>query len=131
VLDHSVSRALETADPTRPVIAHSGVWPSLGSGGTDAHLYFGWYHGDERDLPRFLAAWPRFARFVSEFGAQAVPMTDDFMEPDGWPDPDRDRLPRTHALQQAIFHRFAAPAGLPPLDARRQAPPPSQATVHN
>src|SRR5439155_528069 len=41
VLDHSVSRALETADPTRPVIAHSGVWPSLGSGGTDAHLYFG------------------------------------------------------------------------------------------
>ena len=41
VLDHSVSRALETSDPTRPVVAHSGVWPSFGSGGTDAHLYFG------------------------------------------------------------------------------------------
>ena len=41
--------------------------------GTDSHLYFGWYHGEERDLPGFAAAWPRMVRFVSEFGAQAVP----------------------------------------------------------
>src|SRR5437764_1848781 len=59
VLDHSIKRALETADPTRPVVAHSGVLPHPGSGGTDTHLYFGWYHGTERDLPRALSAWPR------------------------------------------------------------------------
>ena len=41
--------------------------------GTDSHLYFGWYHGEERDLPGFAAAVPRMVRFVSEFGAQAVP----------------------------------------------------------
>jgi beta-mannosidase len=129
VLDHSVTRALETADPTRPVIAHSGVWPSLGSGGTDAHLYFGWYHGHERDLPRFLAAWPRFARFVSEFGAQAVPMSDEFMEPDRWPDLDWDRLRHTHALQKPIFDRFVPPADFATLDAWRQATQQYQATV--
>ena len=36
--------------------------------GTDSHLWFGWKVGDERDLPAFLARWPRMARFVSEFG---------------------------------------------------------------
>jgi beta-mannosidase len=129
VLDHSVSRALETADPTRPVIAHSGVWPSLGSGGSDAHLYFGWYHGHERDLPRFLAAWPRFARFVSEFGAQAVPISDEFMEPERWPDLDWDRLRHTHSLQKPIFDRLVAPADFATLDAWRQATQHYQATV--
>jgi beta-mannosidase len=129
VLDHSVSRALETADPTRPVIPHSGVWPSLGSGGTDAHLYFGWYHGHERDLPRFLAAWPRFARFVSEFGAQAVPMSDEFMEPERWPELDWDRLRHTHSLQKPIFDRVVPPADHATLDAWRQATQQYQATV--
>ena len=31
--------------PTRPVNPHSGVLPRRGSGGTDTHFYFGWYHG--------------------------------------------------------------------------------------
>ena len=62
VLDRSVGRALEQR---RPV---PGRWsptrasgPTRCSGGTDIHLYFGWYQGDERDLPRLLAtvpAWP-------------------------------------------------------------------------
>ena len=73
VLDASVTRALERHDGTRPVIPHSGVLPHPGSGGTDTHLYFGWYYGDERDLPAFCAAFPRMARFVSEFGAKAIP----------------------------------------------------------
>ena len=48
----SIKRALRRADGTRPVIAHSGVWPHPPKlDGTDTHLYFGWYHGDERDLP--------------------------------------------------------------------------------
>jgi beta-mannosidase len=70
-LDNTVRRALEKADPSRPVIAHSGVWPHPGGMGTDSHLYFGWYHGDERDLPGFARAFPRMVRFVSEFGARA------------------------------------------------------------
>lgn len=73
-LDRSIARSLRKADGTRPVIPHSGVWPHLPQlDGTDTHVYFGWYHGDERDLPRFLAVVPRMARFVSEFGAQSVP----------------------------------------------------------
>ena len=44
MLDRSVKRALEQADGTRPVIAHSGVLPHPPQlDGTDSHLYFGWY----------------------------------------------------------------------------------------
>src|SRR3546814_5763734 len=65
VLDRSVKRALEKADGTRPVIAHSGVLPHPPLlDGTDSHLYFGWYHGDERELSGFLRAMPRMGRFV-------------------------------------------------------------------
>ena len=107
VLDHSIKRALEKADATRPVIPHSGVLPHPGSGGTDSHLYFGWYHGDERDLPGFARMWPRLVRFVSEFGAQAVPAAAaDFIDTERWPDLDWDRLARRHALQRSMFERL-------------------------
>ncbi|MGI8793213.1 MAG: glycoside hydrolase family 2 protein [Acidimicrobiales bacterium] len=112
VIDRQVKRALHKADPTRPVVAHSGVWPGLASGGTDSHLYFGWYWGEEQDLAAFCAAWPRQARFVSEFGAQAVPVAADFMEPHRWPDLDWDRLAEHHALQR----QFMAAQGLDPSD---------------
>jgi beta-mannosidase len=72
-LDRTVKRAIEKADGTRPVIAHSGVVPHPGGLGTDSHLWFGWFHGDERDLPGFARAFPRMVRFVSEFGARSVP----------------------------------------------------------
>jgi beta-mannosidase len=122
VLDRSVKRALEKADGSRPVIAHSGVLPHPPQlDGTDSHLYFGWYHGDERDLPGFLRAMPRMARFVSEFGAQAVPATADFCEPHRWPDLDWDRLARTHALQRPIFERHVPPEEFASFDAWREA----------
>ena len=73
VLDLRVHRALRKADKSRPATPHSGLLPGPISPGTDSHLYFGWYHGDERDLPKYLRRFPRLARFVSEFGAQAVP----------------------------------------------------------
>jgi beta-mannosidase len=111
VLDRSIKRALERGDGTRPVVAHSGVVPHPPLlDGTDSHLYFGWYHGHERDLPRFLRAVPRLARFVTEFGAQAVPTDARFCEPERWPDLDWDRLGRTHALQKALFDRHVPPA---------------------
>jgi beta-mannosidase len=111
VLDRSVKRAFEQGDGSRPVIAHSGVLPHPPLlDGTDSHLYFGWYHGDERDLPGFLRALPRMGRFVTELGAQAVPASADFCAPERWPDLDWDRLGHTHALQKAIFDRVVPPA---------------------
>src|SRR4051794_4731079 len=105
VLDGSIKRTLEKADPTRPVVPHSGVLPHVGSGGTDTHVYFGWYHGDERDFPTFCQRVPRLARFVTEFGAQAVPNTDEFIRPEQWPDLDWERLGHNHALQKAVFDK--------------------------
>lgn len=73
VLDLSVHRALTRADPSRPVIAHSGVLPGPTSGGTDTHLSFGWEHGDERDLAVYVGRFPRLSRFVTGLAAQSVP----------------------------------------------------------
>ncbi len=130
VLDRSVKRALEKADGSRPVIAHSGVLPHPPQlDGTDSHLYFGWYHGHERDLPGFLRAMPRMARFVSEFGAQAVPASAEFCEPERWPDLDWDRLARTHALQRPLFDRHVAPADHATFDEWRAATQAYQAVV--
>src|SRR6266851_682866 len=121
VLDSSIRRALERADPTRPVIAHSGVLPGLASADSDSHLYLGWYHGTERDLPRWLERVPRLGRFLSEFGAQAVPASDEFMEPARWPDLDWDRMERTHGLQKAIFDRRVPPRDYPTFAGWRDA----------
>ncbi|MBW3650652.1 MAG: hypothetical protein KY458_08815 [Actinobacteria bacterium] len=116
VLDRSLRRALEKADPSRPVTAHSGIPPA------DSHLYFGWYHGRDADLTKALAAWPRLATFVSEFGAQAVPDSDGFLDPDRWPHLDWDHLGRHHALQKLFFERNGlAPAAFATLAQWREA----------
>lgn len=129
VLDASVKRAFEKADGSRPVVAHAGVLPHPGAGGTDSHLWFGWYHGDERDLPQALGVWPRLARFVGEFGAQAVPETADFMEPERWPDLDWARLARAHALQKWVFDRRVPPADHATFEEWQRATQAYQATV--
>jgi beta-mannosidase len=129
VLDRSIRSALAKADTTRPVVAHSGIPPGPFSGGTDSHLYFGWYHGDERDLPGFLAAWPRMARFVSEFGAQAVPDNAEFMDAEKWPDLDWDHLRRRHALQRWLFDQRVPPADHDTFDGWRDATQAYQATL--
>jgi beta-mannosidase len=113
VLDRSVARAMSRSDHTRPVVRHSGVLPGIAESGTDSHLYHGWYHGDLRGLARSVRRWPRLARFVSEFGAQAVPDDSAWMEPERWPDLDWERLARHHALQRDVFDRR-----MPPTDAK-------------
>ena len=113
VLDRSVARAIGRRDNTRPVVRHSGVLPGLAEPGTDSHLYHGWYHGDLHGLAANLRRWPRLGRFVSEFGAQAVPDHAEWMEPERWPDLDWERLARHHALQRDIFDRR-----MPPTDAK-------------
>jgi beta-mannosidase len=122
VLDRAIKRTLESADGTRPVIAHSGALPHLPLlDGTDAHLYFGWYWGEAAQLPAFLARWPRLARFVSEFGAQAVPEDAAFCEPERWPDLDWDGLERHHSLQRQFFDRTVPPAAFDTFDGWRSA----------
>jgi beta-mannosidase len=130
ILDRSVKRALEQADGTRPVVAHSGVLPHPPQlDGTDSHLYFGWYWGDERDFPKLCATVPRLARFVTEFGAQAVPADASFCEPARWPDLDWERLGRKHALQKRMFDRYVPPDDYADFDSWRVATQRYQAQV--
>ncbi|MEM8620830.1 MAG: hypothetical protein AAGF73_14020 [Actinomycetota bacterium] len=73
VLDRWVKRALEDADPTRLVVAHSGVVAHLPQlDGTDSHLSYGWSYGAIDDLGRRARRQPRSVRFVSEFGAASA-----------------------------------------------------------
>jgi beta-mannosidase len=129
VLDFAIHRALSKSDPSRPTTAHSGILPGPFSGGTDSHLYFGWYHGKEHDFPRLLRAFPRMARFVSEFGAQAVPVDSDFCEPLKWPDLDWERLGHDHALQKSFFDRVVPPANFRTFDDWKDATQTYQAVV--
>jgi beta-mannosidase len=130
ILDRWIKRSLEKNDDSRPVIAHSGVLPHLPLlDGTDSHLYFGWYHGDERDLPALAATVPRMVRFVSEFGAQAVPSTASFMEPQRWPDLDWERLEARHALQKNLLEKRVPVAAYATFDEWRVATQQYQATL--
>jgi len=128
VLDRSVARALRS-DPTRPVVAHSGVPPGAVREGTDAHLYFGWYLGAMADMAGVLRRWPRLARFVSEFGAQAVPDSAAFMEPPRWPDLDWARLAVRHNLQKQHFDRLVPPDEYATFDDWRAATQAYQAAL--
>ncbi len=127
-LDRSIRRALERADGSREVVAHSGIFPHP-AWGTDSHLYFGWYHGEERELPATLARVPVLARFVSEFGAQAVPDAADFMRPEQWPNLDWNELEAHFALQRVIFEERVPPSQSATFAAWRTATQMYQATL--
>ncbi len=120
VLDHSVRRTFEKADPSRPAVAHSGRLPHP-AWGTDSHLYFGWRYGSWRDLSRAAAVWPAAVRFVSELGAQAVPGTASFMSPERWPDLDWEHLADHHCLQKEIFGSRVPPGQYPTFEKWREA----------
>ena len=121
VLDRSITRALHRADPSRTVDPHSGVLPGLGSTGTDSHFYYGWYHGALDGLAGALRAFPRLARFVTEYGAQAVPASAEFMKPERWPKLDWDHLFAHHACQNKIFERHVPPEDYSTFDEWRAA----------
>ena len=122
VLDRWVRRSFEHADPTRLVVPHSGVLPHFPKlDGTDSHLYFGWYHGDARDIERLARAVPRLVRFVSEFGAQAVPDNHDFIDETQWPDLDWDLLGRKHGLQKWVFDQRVPPDQFDSFEAWKRA----------
>jgi beta-mannosidase len=122
ILDHSIKRAFDEADGSRPVVAHSGVLPHPPLlDGTDSHLYFGWYWGTPAQLRGFLRAWPRLARFVGEFGAQSVPKDASFCEPHRWPDLDWSTLGRHHGAQRRFLDRTVAPAAYAGFDEWQRA----------
>jgi len=129
VLDRSITRAITKADPTRPVDRASGVMAGPFTGGTDAHWYLGWYHGGMGGLASTLRRWPRQARFVTEFGAQAVPNTTDFIDASQWPELDWDHLQHRHALQHLMFERHVAPSHYATLDEWRTATQEYQAAL--
>ena len=122
VLDRWVRRAFERADPTRLCVPHSGVLPHLPTlDGTDSHFYFGWYHGDVRDVERLAAAVPRVVRFMSEFGAQAVPDDADYIDASRWPDLDWEHLALHHGLQKWVFDERVPPADFARFEEWRRA----------
>ncbi|MDQ1521040.1 MAG: beta-mannosidase [Actinomycetota bacterium] len=129
VLDRSIARQVGRCDSTRPVIRHSGVFPGPTSAGTDTHAFFGWYYGDMAGLAPALHAMPRLARYVTEFGAQAVPDTNAWMHPEQWPDLDWDRLSEHHALQRRVFERFVPPEDCKSFDEWREATQAYQAAL--
>jgi len=130
VLDRWVKRSFEKADVTRPVIAHSGVLPHLPTlDGTDSHLYFGWYHGHERDLPGFAAKLPRLMRFVSEFGAQAIPESSEFFDTESFPNLDWERLENKFGMQRGNFENHVPIAAFANFDDWRVATQGYQADV--
>ena len=122
VLDRWVKRAFERADPSRPTVAHSGVIPHLPAlSGTDSHLYYGWYTGDVEQLARLARTIPRLVRFVSEFGAQAVPNNAEFCEPERWPELDWKHLAAHHGLQKWVFDERLPPTEYERFEAWRDA----------
>ncbi|MBV9953223.1 MAG: hypothetical protein JO291_14815, partial [Acidimicrobiia bacterium] len=72
---------------------------------------------------------PRLVRWVGEFGAQAVPTTDDFLEPARWPDLDWEGLEHTHSLQKRRFDEHVPPAEHPTFASWQAATQAYQATV--
>ena len=111
ILDRSVKRSFEKADPTRPAIAHSGVAPHFPQlDGTDSHLWFGWRHGKISDLPVLGLRVPRLLRFVSEFGAQSVPDDDEMAIACGamnFPDVNQQVLSEKFGAQLALLEQYA------------------------
>ena len=130
ILDRWVKRAFEKADETRPVIGASGLLPHFPRlDGTDSHLYFGWYHGEERDLSAFAAAMPKMVRFVSEFGAPSVPNDATFLGPEAWPDLDWPALASRYGLQKELFDERVPPSAYGTFDAWVTATQDYQATL--
>lgn len=133
VLDRALKRVLTTTDRSRPVIAHSGVAPHLPQlDGTDAHLWFGWYGGSVHDLARFARAIPRHVRFVSAFGAEALPDSVDGLDlgPSGrWPDVDWPRVAERLGLDVDTLRRVVPPEDHADYPAWRAATQAHQAEV--
>lgn len=101
VLGPAVMRAIAEEDRSRPVI------DAAGHPLTTNHLYFGWYYGKFRDLERLVKIAPGFSRLPTEYGAQALPVTETLEEI--WPSgqsPDWENLSVNYRLQVGRMMRY-------------------------
>jgi beta-mannosidase len=130
ILDRWVKRAIEKADESRPVIAHSGVLPHLPQlEGTDTRLRLGWGYGDEHDLPGVAAAMPRLVRFVSEFGSQSVPDGEPLVDTSSWPELEWQWLVQHHGLDAEAMTKYVNPLKFASYGEWRAATQQYQATL--
>jgi beta-mannosidase len=117
VLDRAVRRALATADPSRPIVASSGVWPHPpGMDGTDVHLSLGWERGEADDLAGIARAVPRAVRFVQITPSPSLPDDASFSRPRRWPDLDLDRLVDEHDLDVELLMQRLPPDAFATFD---------------
>ena len=68
-------------------------------------------------------------RFVSEFGAQAVPSHHDFIDTSHWPDLDWDMLESTHGFQRAKMEQHVQASAYSTFEAWSEATQRYQATL--
>ena len=122
VLDRAVARAIGRADPTRPVIRHSGDL-------NEAHAWFGWLHGELDDLGPAIRTVPRIGRLLAKFGAQAVPNSSAWLAPERWPHLDWDALVAHHGMQRAAFDEHVAAIDAKSFDEWRDATQSYQAAL--
>ena len=121
VLDRWVKRSFERSDPSRHTSAYSGVGPHLPRlDGTDLHLWYGWHHGEATDLATRARRLPRSVRFVSEFGAESVPHTTDFLDDlvagARWPQLDWERIEERFGYDRETFDTLFPPQEFDSLD---------------
>ncbi len=96
ILDSIIGRELGKMDPARPVVARSGVLPSVGGPHrSDSHLWLGWRTGTARDVSRVFARWPRLASFPGGIGTQTA-------APGAWP----LTAPEWSTAERASFERY-------------------------
>jgi beta-mannosidase len=122
VLDRLIARAISRRDGSRPVLQHSGA-------GDDAQLWYGWLHGTIAGLAAAVRAIPRLGRFVAAFGAQAVPHTAEWMDPERWPNLDWDALTDHHGMQRDAMFEHVPPADAKSFDDWRDATQAYQAAL--
>lgn len=130
VMDPVLAQAVQDEDPSRPVVPYSGDYGLL-HGGQDTHHYWGWYVGRMQDLERIFKAFPRTARFVSQYGAQAFPDVEscrEFVHGD-WPDLNWGELESRFMLQRDIMARYVDPAQSQSLEEYVAATQEYQATL--
>lgn len=127
-------RHVRELDPTHPVVRSSGEMTPF-SGGEDVHLYWGWYPffgRNMRGLERLLNLMPRYARFITEFGAQSTPepehartfMGDDIRKVD-W-----KRMERNFHLQDEFLRCWLKPEAFESFEALYEASCAWQSWVH-